>query len=259
MTEKTPVFENLNTEISYKYIYSLLEPYREAISIVNASDEENAIDSLKQQIMMILPGEHGINITYHIDNLRNKMFGDHTNYPGKFKQNYYNDLIPVIKILILSDLGNLLINYVETHYRDKLAEYPNITPWDLAYYRDDELTRLFGPSTNKLPIIVVNKDGNRFQHYLTEEFVYGMLWALEIFNSKEIQLIFMDEVLNLDDFGERYEYPDYFPQYYVINDNIYFETTDVVQGISTIALWLGQNPHSIIKELKDKNGNLLTF
>lgn len=263
MTTVPYPYNNLRLDISRAYVNSLLKPYGEALFAVNPADEEDAIEALRQWSLVLLPGRNGNELVSDINNViseferSNQARALNQNFPPDNRK-YYDLLISKIKAKILEFLGDLLVSYVKDR-----AVLPGqiaaliVTPWDLAKYRNEELTRLFGQSMNELNISVIDRSKNFFQHSLGEEIVYGILVGLE--GRKDFKLLFLNNTLKLEDFTAKYSYAH--SKYNVItNTNLYpFMTPDFIQGINTAALWLGVDPHTIIRTLKDRDGHILTF
>lgn len=121
--------------------------------------------------------------------------------------------------------------------------------WELAKYRNDELTHLFGPATDKLPI-VVSVHINTFQHVFTEDFTYGILAGIG--DIPDIQLSFMDIAFTRKDLFDEWQLRNRYEYRYnvqVRDYNFPFNTPDFIQGATTAALWLNVDPHTIISDL----------
>lgn len=258
-----PQFAELVLPVSQAYMETLLQPYADALSQLNLNDGVAELEALRQWIPLVLPGEHGIELLNIINNNEELITGllDTTNpifYIGEIRRQ------------ILMYIGSLLLE----HVLGAIINQP-ITPWDLAKYRNEELTHLFGPGTDRLTVII-NINNNQYQeatalappnkeplalyqHVLTEEFTYGLIISLQ--DTKDFSLFLLGDVLDdiLDENVLENRFTDREQERYsrfvatTTYKQIFFDTPDFIQGVITGAQWRNVDPHTIITKLSENN------
>ena len=209
MTDTTyPDFEQYQPATA-AYLRTLLAPYHEALTAADS------IETLTQWVPLVLP-ENADELNAAIAELD----------------------VSQAKIVILLTLASILV----------LPHNNLATPWDLVKDRSELATRLFGPSSTTVPVLVT-VGPNSFTHDLTEEQTYGILFGIE--NSPEFLISTSGVKITPADYQHLFINPDIgHPFVAVINDEeIFFSTTDFVQGIITAAQWTNRDPHSIITSL----------
>ena len=156
--------------------------------------------------------------------------------------------VETAKSLAISAIKNELINTIL-----RLSKLPKqlITPWDVAFYRDEITTRLFGQSSQLLPVLVVVGD-KHYSHMVPEELAYGLSLILTgvdgfilALNQTQIVPDLFAKFVNMDS-----EYTAY------IGDQSYkFMTVEFIRGLSTGADWRNLNIHQIVTNIIKKTSD----
>lgn len=162
----------------------------------------------------------------------------------------------------INDLFGYFITFIKRQllvFVSEKVQSDTPTVWDLAYYRDEGgiLTRLFGPGTNQLPVDVTFYN-NVYQHMMTEEMALGILLALTDYH--QIQLSFFGNNIYYNDLNGKYSFNGLYygnSTYvaWILDDEYYFNTPDLIQGIITGSDWTNSDPHGIATELFIVEGN----
>lgn len=254
-THKQPIypeFAELVLPISQEYMYFLMKPYVDALLIININDGLAELKALNQWIGRVITGEHGRELYNLINNDEELMTGlvDLVN-PRPY--------IDKVRREILFYIGSLLLQFVS----QEMINQP-ITPWDLAKFRNTELTHLFGPANDKLTIIISMSNQN-YEYDVTEEFAYGLL--LGFHDVHDFSLFLMDLPLYKYDLENRFIDRNRYDYNYIaivsdmidgvrINREVFFDTLDFIQGVMTGAQWTNVDPHSIIRNLVQINNGI---
>lgn len=222
-------------QTSIAYIQALLMPYADAI------EPANDINSIKQWIPAVLPGELGRGILSKIIERATAKPEDAT-----IVNDTKSDIITQMITNILRQASAWTRNVSDIR----------IFPWDIqgGISDDPELSAVFGITKDdrQLPV-TITIGPQEFIHMLSSEFVAGLL----LFSSPNVgnydlgvtifgvSLTFDYVVPMEEDADNRFIFdPDHNQNYSVTVDRKYgFETPDFMQGFSTGALWAGIDHH----------------
>lgn len=200
-------FDLLNNDFSRTYMNSLLEPYVEALTAADT------MEAIRQWVPLVLPGALGQELLDEIEDVED---------------------VGAAKLSVLRFFGEMIL----------LPQPERITPWTLASVRNDELTRLFGPASETLPVTAV-VGPNNFAHNLSEEFTHGILHGIQDVAGFSLHLFGLR--LTLDFFPDRKEGAPYTAA--VQGADVDFNTPDFIQGVSTAAMWRNVDPHTLVTKL----------
>lgn len=178
---------------------------------------------------------------------------------------WVRDVVPAHAEELIDQMTDLSLEetklYILQHLLFYLDAEEGRSAWDINEYRDDEAARLFGPSGKTLPVIVTI-GGADFVHELTEELTYGLLVGLSDTLGITISMFGVPLDRNQPEFDPIHVVidQDQTSERFVVdhgNESIVFTTPDFVQGIITAAQWTNSDPHTIITNLRQVDGNFV--
>lgn len=213
MTDTTyPAFEQYQPDTA-AFLKTLLQPYHDALTAADT------IEALTDWIPLVLPESAEALNTAIIE----------------------SENVEQAKLTILQTLASVLLDPDNT----------TATPWEINRNRNEIAVRLFGPSSDTIPVVIINGP-NTFQHELTQDLMYGILVGLTGIPGWNIT------IGNIEVTRERYD-PSYNEDqientsYAATVDDveIYFNGVDFVQGVITAAQWTQRDPHTIITKLME--------
>lgn len=124
-----------------------------------------------------------------------------------------------------------------------------ITPWDLAGARDDQLTKLLGPASLTIPVMVT-VGANVYTHDLSQDFMFGIMNVLA--DNPQFRFSIGDKPITIEDIHPNYTISeDDDKTHYIASlprGSFAFTSPDVVQGIMTAAQWTNTDGHTFIKD-----------
>lgn len=216
--EKQPF--TLNNEyplVTQGYVNELIKPY------MNVLIQADSKESIMNWIPMVFIGDYqreileAVNLASDTDTARNEVIR-----------------VMVEKMLSLADKTAIGV----------------ITPWDISKSRDEQLTTLFGPISEQLPI-QVTVGSNVYTHNLSQDFLFGLLNMLHgnpeyLFRVGDhpITLNIIMNSYDVNDDRKRTSYLAQLPQ-----GEFAFSSSEVIQGLVTASEWLNIDPHSYVKDL----------
>lgn len=218
------------------------------------------------------------NILYNYKSTNSQYFTEQMN---RFFPNYTGNIV-------ISSLTKLFFDLLLPKQEPELYNSNFVTPWTVELYKEEiGLTDLLGPVRTELPIIVVAKDNKQYEHYCSDELVFGILLGVgnagitlylrDTFNKPNTNSIAL-RLQDLDNYfhnnSQEREYTavftnqmDHWMSSFNRNVNfrplyswnipsttkLIFDTPALIQGIITGARWTNKNPKSLIRDITFRN------
>ncbi len=157
-------------------------------------------------------------------------------------QDYNDDTIELARSSIIFYLTMLFEMEIDDTIDSSL-----LTPWDFTHYQDGNLIKIFGPSTNTIPITII-MDGIIYKHELSQDMIFGILCVLH--DNPKFTIMYDGIAIKLDDLIQRYSTDrDTLYAAYLQIGMIKFDNKEVMRGIATGAMWTNTDPNSYVINL----------
>jgi len=237
------------------YIQLLFKPY------IDAMEPANNVEAIKQWIPLAFPGALGVHTLEHVMKACTGINPDPVNPVSV--QIVKRATFEFLTAEVLSNSGDITLGF-----EDKI-----MLPWDvkLALSKDQDLCQMFDVNTdvNKLEV-TVTVGPQEFKHYLSAEFVCGLLIFSHV-AKHDFKITIFGELFSIDyivDVNNRFiddEETKVVNYSVVIGEHIYmFDSTDFMQGVATGAEWSRVDHHLYWKNLinfqtKIEIGEQITF
>ena len=211
--QQDPLHNN-SPAVSQAYMNDMVKPY------VDALKQAESKESIQLWLPLVFEGDYLLQMTEVVD-----------------------------KSIDVESARNMIIrNLIYNIYAVASVKDQNIiTPWDIAQYRDEQLTKLFGPGLTTLPVRV-SVGGKTYAHELSQDFLFGLLSVL----SQNVEYVFTmsGTPITIDDISLQYS-PNQKMKYSadLPCGPVAFESPDVIQGVMTAAQWLKSDAHKFVTDL----------